>query len=230
MAESATIDLRPRDPEGSRSTRRLRREGFVPGVIYGGDAEPATFAVDAKLLRNALAAAGAVLEVNIDGGKKDNVVVKDLQRHPVRGEVIHVDFLRVRMDVAIHATVMLELTGSEESPGVREGGVLTQELRELTIEALPGDIPDVITHDVSGLVMAETVHVSDLTAPPGVTILDDPEHDVASITLPTAEPVEEELEVETELVGEEGEVAEGEAAEGEAGEEAASAGDSSDES
>ena len=230
MAADSTITLTPRTAEHSRATRRLRRQGLVPGVIYGGEAEPETFAVDAKVLRNALHAAGAVLEVTIEGGKQDNVVVKDVQRHPVRGEVTHIDFLRVRMDVAIHATVVLELTGGEEAPGVKEGGVLTQELRELNIEALPGDIPDSITHDVSGLEMAQTVRVGEITAPKGVTILDDPESDVASITLPTAEPVEEELETETELVGEEGAVAEGEA-EGDTGEEAEqSAGDSSDSS
>jgi large subunit ribosomal protein L25 len=230
MAADSTITLTPRMPEHSRGTRRLRRQGLVPGVIYGGGGDPETFAVDAKVLRNALHATGAVLEVTIEGGKQDNVVVKDLQIHPVRGEVTHVDLLRVRMDVAIHATAHVELVGGEEAPGVKEGGVLTQELREINIEALPGDIPDVITHDVSGAEMQATIHVSELTAPKGVTILDDPESVVATITLPTAEPVEEELETETELVGEDGEVIEGEA-EGDTGEEAEqSAADSSEES
>ena len=222
------ITLTPRAPEHSRATRRLRRQGLVPGVIYGGEAEPETFAIDAKVLRNALHAAGAVLEIQLEGGKQDNVVVKDVQRHPVRGEVTHIDLLRVRMDVAIHSTVLLELHGAEEAPGVKEGGVLSQELRELNIEALPGDIPDVIHHDVSGAEMAATIHVSEVTAPDGVTILDDPEAVVATITLPTAEPVEEELETETELVGEDGEVAEGQA-EGDTAEEAEqSASDSGD--
>jgi large subunit ribosomal protein L25 len=225
MADS-TLSLDPRAPEGSRSARRLRREGLVPGVIYGGSGEPQPFAVDAKVLRGALAATGAVLEVSIGDGGTDNVVVKDLQRHPVRGEVMHVDLLRVRMDVAIHAAVHLELHGAEDSPGVREGGVLTQEAREINIEALPGDIPDVITHDVSGAEMNATIHVTELTVPGGVTVLDDPETVIATVTIPTAEPVEEELEVETELVGEAGEAAEAQA-EGDTAEEAEqSAGDS----
>jgi large subunit ribosomal protein L25 len=228
MAADSTITVTPRDPEHSRGTRRLRRQGLVPGVIYGGGDDPQTFSVDAKVLRNALHAAGAVLEVTIEGGKQENVVLKDVQRHPVRGEVVHVDLLRVRMDVAIHATVPLELTGAEDAPGVKEGGVLTQELRELNIEALPGEIPDVITHDVADAEMHATVHLSEVAAPAGVTFLDDAESVVATITVPTAEPTGDELETETALVG--AEVAGGQA-EGDTAEEAEqSAEASSDES
>lgn len=226
MTADSTITVTSREAEHSRGIRRLRRQGLVPGVIYGGSDEPQAFAVDAKVLRNALHAAGAVLEVTIEGGKQENVVLKDVQLHPVRGEVMHVDLLRVRMDVAIQATVPLELTGGDDAPGVKEGGVLTQELREVTIEALPGDIPDSLTHDVSGAEMAATIHASELSAPKGVTIVDDPETVVATITLPTAEPVEDELETETELVGDE---AAGED-EGEGGEAEPSADDSSGES
>jgi large subunit ribosomal protein L25 len=212
--ESTTLALTARTPEGSRSSRRLRREGQVPGVIYGGGDEPQHFAVDARILRNTLAHAGQVIEVSIDGAST-NVLIKDVQRHPVRGEAVHVDLLRVRMDVAIHATVPIEFHGSEEAPGVVEGGIFNQELREVNIEALPGDIPDSISHDVSGLVMNETVTLDVLTAPQGVKLLDDPETVIATITPPTLEPVEEEIETETELVGEDGEPIEGEAAEGE---------------
>jgi large subunit ribosomal protein L25 len=189
------------------------------------------FSVDARILRNTLAHSGAILQVSLDGGAESPVLVKDVQRHPVRGEVVHVDLLRVRMDEAIHTTVVLELTGADEAPGVVEGGVLSQETREVNIEALPGDIPDVITHDVSGLEMNATLLLSAVTAPRGVTFLDDPEETVvATITPPTLEPVEEEIETETELVGEDGEVAEGQA-EGDTAEEAEqSAADSSDES
>ena len=139
------------------------------------------------------------------------VLVKDLQRHPVRGEAVHVDLLRVNMSETIHTTVVLELTGADEAPGVVEGGVLNQESRELNIEALPGDIPDSIVFDVSGMEMNATVTLSALTAPDGVTLLDDPEETVlATITPPTLEPVEDEIETETALVGEDGEPLEGE--------------------
>jgi large subunit ribosomal protein L25 len=232
--ESTTLSLTARSPEGSRSARRLRRDGLVPGVLYGGDAEPQHFAVDARTLRNTLAHAGQVIEVAVDGGTGTNVLIKDVQRHPVRGEAVHVDLLRVRMDVAIHATVPIEFHGHEESPGVTEGGIFNQELREVNIEALPGDIPDSISHDVSGLEMNATVMLDVLVAPSGVTLLDEPDTVIATITPPTLEPVEEEIETETELVGEDGEPIEGEAAEGEGAEgedaEPAAEGGDSDES
>jgi large subunit ribosomal protein L25 len=227
--ESSPLALKARDPDGSRSARRLRREGLVPGVVYGGGEDPQHFSVDARVLRNTLAHAGQVIEVSVDGGPTGNVLIKDVQRHPVRGEATHVDLLRVRMDVAIHATVPLEFTGAEEAPGVVEGGVFNQELRELNIEALPGDIPDVIAHDVSNLEMNATVNLDVLTAPQGVTLLDDPETVIATITPPTLEPVEEEIETETEVVGEEGEEAQAQA-EGDTAEEAEQKASDSDES
>ena len=210
-SDTTSLSLTARAPEGSRSARRLRRDGLVPGVIYGGDGEPMHFAVDARILRNTLAHSGAILEVSIDGGTGEPVLVKDLQRHPVRGDAVHVDLLRVNMAEKIHTTVTLELTGAEEAPGAVEGGVLNQETRELNIEALPGDIPDSMTFDVSRMEMNETVTLSALTAPEGVTLLDDPDETVlATITPPTLEPVEEEIETETALVGEDGEPLEGE--------------------
>jgi large subunit ribosomal protein L25 len=232
-ADTNTLSLTARDPEGSRSARRLRRDGLVPGVLYGGDGGPQHFAVDGRILRNTLAHSGAILEVTLDGGAGTPVLVKDIQRHPVRGEAVHVDFLRVNMNEAIQTTVVVELVGGDEAPGVVEGGVLTQETREVTIEALPADIPDSLTHDVSAMQINDTLTLAELTAPKGVTILDDGETVIASVTPPTLEPVEEEVETETELVGEDGEpieVAEGEA-EGDTAEEAEqSAEDSSDES
>jgi large subunit ribosomal protein L25 len=228
--ESTTLPVTARTPEGSRSARRLRRDNQVPGVIYGGGDEPQHFAVDARTLRNTLARAAQVIEITVDGGSNANVLIKDVQRHPVRGEAVHVDLLRVRMDVAIHATVPIEFHGSEDAPGVSEGGIFNQELREVNIEALPGDIPDSIVHDVSGLVMNETVTLEVLTAPAGVKLLDDPETVIATITPPTLEPVEEEIETETALVGEDGEPIEAETAEGEEAEASSEESSDSDES
>ena len=217
MAESTKLSLNARDPEGSRTARRLRRTGEVPGVIYGGDAEPSHFSVDARILRNTLARSGAILDISIDGGKASPVIVKDLQRHPVRGEIMHLDLVRVNMNETIHTTVVLELIGADEAPGVSEGGVLSQETREVNIEALPGDIPDTITHDVSKMQINDTLTLSAVTVPAGITLLDDLEETViATITPPTLEPVEDEIETETALVGEDGAAAEGDAAEGDA--------------
>jgi large subunit ribosomal protein L25 len=227
MADSSTkLSLTAREPDGSRSARRLRRQGLVPGVIYGADADPAHFAVDARILRNTLAHSGAILEVSIDGGAGTPVLVKDVHRHPVRGEAVHIDFLRVNMLETIHTTVTLELTGGDEAPGVVEGGVLNQETREVNIEALPGDIPDSIVYDVSKLEMNSTVMLSAIAVPEGVKLLDDLEETlVATITPPTVEKVDEDIETETGIVGEDGAPAEGETAE-----DAEASADSGDES
>jgi large subunit ribosomal protein L25 len=223
VTDTTKLDVAKREEHGSRAMRRLRRAGRVPGIIYGGDGGPVAFEVDARILRNTLAHSHAVVEVSFDGGKTEPVVVKELQRHPVRGEILHADFLRINMNVAIQTTVTLEVTGADEAPGIVEGGVLNQETRELNIEALPGDIPDSITVDVSHLQINETMGLDAITAPPGVTLLDDPENTViATVTPPTLEPVEEEIETETELVGEGEAAAEGEGAEA-AGEDAGGA-------
>ncbi|HEX8084769.1 MAG TPA: 50S ribosomal protein L25 [Solirubrobacteraceae bacterium] len=221
---STTLTVTRREAEGSRANRRLRREGRIPAVVYGGGEDCTPISVDARELRHALHASGAVIELNLDGATT-NAVLKDAQSDPVRGDLWHVDFLRVRMDVAIQSTVVLELTGVDDAPGHTEGGVLEQQLRELTIEALPGDIPENITHDVSALELNGTVHVSDLTAPEGVKILDDPESVVASMSLPRLEVEEPEVETETEVVGEgEGEALAAEGADAEAQPETGGAG------
>jgi large subunit ribosomal protein L25 len=130
-------------------------------------------------------------------------VLKELVRHPVTGETIHVDLLRVRLDQAIHTTVTVELTGADDSPGVKEGGVLEQVTREVNIEALPTDIPDAIHHDVSGAQINDTITLAALSMPSGVTLLDDPETTLATLTPPRLQAEEEiEIEEETELVGE----------------------------
>jgi large subunit ribosomal protein L25 len=213
MASQTTkLSVLHRDPGSSRATRRLRRAGQVPGVLYGGGQEPVAFAVEARTLRHALAAQGAVLELEVDGATTP-AVLKDTQRDPVRGDTLHVDFLRVRLDVAISATVGLELLGADEAPGVREGGILEHVTREVTIEALPNDIPERLEADVSAMEVNDTLHLSAVTPPSGVTILDDVEETVvATLTPPSveADPGDEALEEETERVGD----AEGAEAEG----------------
>ena len=199
MASQTTkLSISPREPEGSRATRRLRRSGRVPGILYGGDAEPLTFSADARELRHALAASGAVLEVT-DGDHATPAILKSAQYHPVRGETMHVDLLRVDLSVAIHAVVPLELTGGDDAPGVKEGGVLEQITRELNIEALPNAIPESITHDVSQMDINDTITLAEVTVPDGVTLLDDPEETtVATLTPPRIATDEDEIEEETE--------------------------------
>lgn len=203
MATTTTkLSVAAREADGSRAARRLRRTGRVPGVIYGGGEEPLAFDVDARELRLALAAAGAVIEVSVDGAKAAPVVLKDAQRDVVRGDTLHLDLLRVRLDQAIHAVVPLELLGTEDAPGAREGGVLEQPTRELNIEALPTSIPESIQHDVSEMQINDTVTLEAVTVPEGVTLLDDLETVVATLTPPRLQAELEEIEAETEVVGE----------------------------
>ncbi|MGH2873442.1 MAG: 50S ribosomal protein L25 [Solirubrobacteraceae bacterium] len=200
---STVLEVERREPGGSRQTRRLRREGQVPGILYGGEDQPIAFQVAARELRHALAGAGAVIELRLAGGDGGPAVVKELARHPVSGAMVHIDLLRVRLDRKIQSTVTIELTGGEDAPGVRLGGVLEHTVRELTIEALPNDIPDTIAHDVSGLEIGDTVTVATVTAPAGVTLLDDPETVLVTISPPRLQvEADEEIETETEVVGE----------------------------
>jgi large subunit ribosomal protein L25 len=221
--DTTRLSLRTREPSGSRSARRLRREGRVPGVVYGGDGEPVAFDADARELRRALADAGAVIEVTFDDDSKTTpVVIKDQQRHPVAGDTVHIDLLRVRLDKPIDAQVTLELVGVDDAPGVKEGGVLEQVTRELNIQALPTEIPDSITYDVSEMQINDTVTLSAVKVPPSVTLLDDLEETVIATLSPprVAEEPEPGVEEETERVGEEGE-----APAEEGGEDAAEGGD-----
>jgi large subunit ribosomal protein L25 len=189
---------------GSAEARRLRRQGLVPGVLYGRG-EPVAISVAERELRAALTGEGganAVLDVVVDGGKAHASVLKDYQLDSVRGSVTHVDLQEVRLDQPIHATVPLHLTG--ESAGAKEGGVLTQALTEINVEALPMEVPAAVEFDVSALHLGESAHLSQVALPEGVRLLDDGENVFASVTQPTreVEPEEAVEEGEEALVGE----------------------------
>jgi large subunit ribosomal protein L25 len=217
------LNVRSREAGGSRAARRLRRSGRVPGVVYGGGDESLSFDADARELRLALAGVGAVLDLSVDGGTATPVVLKEAQRDPVRGAMVHIDLLRVRLDQAIHAVVALELTGVDDAPGVKEGGVLEQIVREVNVEALPTAIPESIAHPIGEMQIGDTFTLGSVAMPEGVTLLDDPEGVIATLSPPRLQTeAEEEIEAETELVGEgqaeeQGEAAEGAASDGSSG-------------
>ncbi|HUA73502.1 MAG TPA: 50S ribosomal protein L25 [Solirubrobacteraceae bacterium] len=215
---NSKLDVRSRAAEGSRAARRLRREGRVPGVIYGGDGEAVGFDVDARELRIALAGSGAVLDLSLDGAKPTPVVLKEAQRDPVRGDTVHVDLLRVRLDQAIHAVVPLELNGVDDAPGVKQGGILEQIIRELNVEALPTAIPESIVHEVGEMEIGDTLGLDAIAMPEGVTLLDEVEETVvATLSPPKLQAEADELEAETEVVGEGEEGAEAAAEDGDSG-------------
>jgi large subunit ribosomal protein L25 len=211
--ERTKLTVAQREHLGSRESRRLRRQGLVPGVLYG-HSDPVAISIPERELRRALSGAGglhALLDVEVEGAEKTHPsILKDYQVDPVRGGVTHVDLQEVRLDRPITAAVSVHLLGSEDAPGVREGGVLSQPLRELSIQALPLEVPEHIDVDVSGMEIGGTLRVGDVTVPEGATVLDDLEAVVATVTAPTrvVEPEEELVE------GEEEEGAEGEAPEG----------------
>jgi large subunit ribosomal protein L25 len=178
-------------------------------VYGGGDGESVSFKVDSRVLRQVLVDGSALIDLEV-GGKTRPVIVKDQQLHPVRDEVMHIDLLEVRLDEKIQTQVGVQVEGVEEAPGVKEGGVLEHVTHQLNIEALPTAIPDSIVVDVSGMEIAATMHLSELTPPEGVEFLDDPDETIiATVVVPTEVEEPEEIEEETELVGEEAEAEEG---------------------
>jgi len=227
MADTArpSLNVEERTERGSRATRRLRRAGQVPGVLYGGSHDQTvTFKVGHRDLRSVLVDGSALIDVKIGGERSVPAILKEQQVHPVRGDVMHVDFLEVRLDQKIHAVVAVELEGIDEAPGVKEGGVLDQITRELNIEALPTDIPESVLVDVSHMDIGSTLTLSEVSVEAGVEFLDDPEETTIATVVPPTVEEEPEIEEETELVGE----GEAEAAEGESSGEDAGASDASE--
>jgi len=198
----------PRSEFGSRTSRRMRREGLVPGVVYSGGEEARPFQAAERDIRGVLAEGAALFDLEIEGAKAVPVVVKEQQHHPVRGSLQHIDLQEVRLDEAIQAEVTVELEGTESAPGVKGGGVLEHVTREVTVEALPTEIPDRLVADVSAMEVNDTLQASSLPMPDGVTLVaDDPDEiTIATLSPPRVEEVAEpEVEEEAELVGEEGE-------------------------
>ncbi len=216
-----TLKAAPREEFGSRTTRRLRRSGQVPGVVYAGGEAARAFQVGGRDLRNVLAAGHALFDLEIEGASAVPVVVKDSQRHPVRGEITHLDLVEVSLDVKIQAEVTIELTGAEEAPGSKEGGVLEHIAREITVEALPTDIPEQIEIDVSHMEINDTIQLSAVIPPSGAEFItgeDAEDITIATLTPPRLEKELEEIEEEAALVGEEEGEGEGEAVPDEEGE------------
>ena len=217
------IKVDERSEFGSRVSKRKRRDGLVLGVVYGGGEDARAFEVPEREIRVVLQTGAQLFDLEFDGASIP-VVVKDQQRHPVRGHLQHLDLLEVNLKVAIQSEVPVELEGAEDAPGAKEGGVLEHVTREVTVEALPTEIPEQLVVDVSAMEINDTIQLSTVTPPEGVTfVVDDPEEvTIATLSPPRVEE-EPEVEEETELVGEDGEPIEPE--EGAEGEDAGEGGD-----
>jgi large subunit ribosomal protein L25 len=217
MSKQVELAAQSRAGNGKGEARALRREGRVPAIAYGSDLDPTPISVDQLELYHALhtdAGSNAILALDV-AGETHLALAREIQRHPVRREVLHVDFVTVSRNVKVSVDVPIHLEGVDDAPGTQEGGVISQELYALPIEVLPLEVPDSITLDVSTMVVGDTVRVEDLTVPSGVEITIDTETTVATCVVPVMDVPEPEEGEEAE--GEEG----AEAAEGEEGAEAA---------
>ena len=208
--ERIKLTVKERESRGSADARRLRKEGFIPGVLYGKGKSSYAIFVPERDLRRVLTGAGglhAILDVVLEGQNTTHAsILKDYQQDPIRGHISHIDLHEVRLDQPIQASVTVQLVG--EPVGVKEGGVLSQVQREINVEALPMEIPEHIDLDVSGMAIGDTLRLADLAPIEGVTYLDDPEETVlASVGLPARE-----VEPEPEEPAEGEELAEGEEA------------------
>lgn len=204
MAAGTELNVTIREAIG-KANRKLADANQIPAVLYGRGRAPQSLALDRhefELFTAHHATGSTLIELLVDGAKKPiPVMIREVQHSAVKGSVLHVDFLEVSMDTAVNAMVAVHLLSDPE--GVRAGGVLNVNLHEISVEAKPGEIPDAIEADVEALQIGDSLHVRDLVAPAGVTILDDPEAIVASVQAPRVEVEEAEVEeaAEPELIG-----------------------------
>ena len=210
-----TIQAEARSGTGKGVARKLRAVGKVPAVLYGRGMDPLAVAVDRMSLMRAFktdAGRNVLIDLEVNGDTH-LTLARELQRDPVRGTILHVDFLKIARDVAIEVDVPIHIEG--EAPGVKEGGVIEHHLWNVRVSCLPGNVPERLDADVSNMIIGDMLRVEDLKVPEGVTILTNPEEAVLGVVVPQVLKVEEEVPAEA-VEGVEGEVAEGaEAAEGE---------------
>ena len=173
MSIDFSLDAEPRDDLGKGASRRLRRTGRVPAILYGAGKEPENISLDHNKIIHELSNEGIyshILTINLSG-KKQKVILRDLQRHPAKPVVLHMDFLRVSDDQEIHMHVPLHFLGEDTCPGVKqEGGQVSHQMIEVEVTCLPKNIPEFIEVDVSELSIGDAIHLSELKLPEGVIL------------------------------------------------------------
>ncbi len=173
MSDQIVLHAKKREEQGKGASRRLRKEGLVPTIIYGAGKEPKMISLDHnKLLRYEMDDSffSSILKVEIDGGDEENVIIRDYQRDPVKPFILHVDLLRIRMSEKMHTTTPLTFVGDEDSVGVKAGGLLQRLISEVDILCMPADLPESIEVDVSGLDIGDSIHLSQIKMPEGVEL------------------------------------------------------------
>lgn len=214
MTMTKSLSAQKREGTGKGVARKMRQEGRVPAVVYGKDMESEHLSLDAREalhLFETISVENTIVELKVEGGSAHQTLVREIQAHPVRRELIHVDFLRVQEGVMVELEIPVHLEGTPV--GVKQhGGVLDHIIHELPVRCIPSKIPDSFTIDVSGLDVNDSVHVYDLDLGEGVEVTIDPERTICSVSVPKtptldAEDAEAAAEaaLEADLVGEEGE-------------------------
>ncbi len=203
------LDASIRTDLGKGASRRLRREEKLPGIIYGGEEAPVSITLDHNKVKNAAdfeAFYSHVLTLNVDG-KATEVLVKDMQRHPYKPKIMHIDFQRVVAGQDVHTNVPLHFVNEEKSAAVKAGGIAEHHVTEIEVTCLPKDLPEFIEVDMAAVEMGQTLHLSDLTLPAGVASVelakDDETHDLAVVTVKPAPKAADTEEGDEEAASEE---------------------------
>ena len=236
MSDNILLNAEPRSDSGKGASRRLRHQGLVPAIVYGGDNDPEQISIEHNKFLHELdheTIYTQVIDLHV-GDKTEEVILRDLQRHPYKNRIMHADFYRIDKNTPIKIVVPIHVLNTEDCAGVREdGGMVTQVVTEIEIFALPKDLPEYLEIDVTNLHLGESLHLSDIKMPGGVTLtammnIEETEHDdhdlgIVSVVKTREEIIEDEapeaLEGEEGEEGEAGEAGEdGETAEGDAGE------------
>ena len=211
MSESIVLHAKSRDQQGKGASRRLRKEGKVPTIIYGAGQEPRMVSLEHhKLLRFEQEESffSSILKVDIDGSDEENVIIRDYQRDPVKPRILHVDLLRINMSEKLHTTVPLHFEGDDACPGIKEGGALQRLITEADIICLPTDLPEALVVDISAMGIGDSLHLSNIALPEGIELvvfsqIDDDateeeraevDYAVANMTAPRTEEEEESTE------------------------------------
>ena len=203
------LDASVRTDLGKGASRRLRREDKLPGIIYGGEEAPVSITLDHNKVNNSAdfeAFYSHVLEINLDG-KVVEVLVKDMQRHPFKPKITHIDFQRVIAGQDVHTNVPLHFVNEEKSAAVKAGGIAEHHVTEIEVTCLPKNLPEFIEVDMAAVEMGQTLHLSDLTLPAGVASVelakDDETHDLAVVTVKPAPKAADTEEGDEEAASEE---------------------------